>query len=111
MNQTLEAIKSKKMRKKIEIAVTSAEAAKCYRHGQYGEVISLSHKIYEMPDRNTRANVEVGLLCAKAYIKLGDTEQARSMLGHVIKYGGKLYDATEAQTLLAKLDGTDNKEN
>lgn len=110
MNQALEAIKNKKTLKKTELSVVAAEAKKCYRHGQYGEVIALSHKIYKMPGRNTRANVAVGLLCAKAYIKLGDPEQARNMLGHVIKYGGKLYEVTEAQRLLAELDGKQSKE-
>lgn len=90
-------IKNKKQRKALEPTALCAQASDCFRRQDYARTVQI---LSEMKPANAKMDVDNTLLCAKAYLKLGEPERAKAKLLYVIGRGNKLYCVTEARRLL-----------
>lgn len=90
-------IKNKKQRKALEPNALCAKASDCFRRQDYAQTIQI---LSEMKPANARMEVGIALLCAEAYLKLGEPERAKAKLLYVIGHGNKLFCVTEARRLL-----------
>ncbi len=104
MLQYADEVKVPKQRMPFETMLLDARAQHHFRCGEYDEMLQTLAAMQSRPDYGPVGKVNDDLMCAKAYIRMGDTERAREKLFSVITRGNKLYAVTEAHLLLPTLN-------
>ena len=94
-------LKPGKQKEKLRNTVESTRAAMHFCKGEYDQALQVlgRAKIENLGDR-----IENAMMYARVYLALGDTEKAVRPLTFVAENGNKLYFATEAKELLAKIN-------
>ena len=94
-------LKPGKQKEKLRNTVESTRAAMHFCKGEYDQALQVlgRAKIENLGDR-----IENAMMYARVYLALGDTEKAVRPLTFVAENGNKLYFATEAKALLAKIN-------
>ena len=93
-------IKKEKFKKSLEIEIVLGKVLDAYRKGDYQTVVeTLESSVLNV----FSSQITSSLTCAKAYLKLGETEKAKEKLEYVIENGNKLHCVTEAREMLSNL--------
>lgn len=90
-------IEDEKQKHDLEHAVYSIKVSEHMLRQEYTLAIEI---LNGMKPTSLRSEVDDALLCAKAYLALGETERAKEKLRFVAARGNKLYCVTEARQLL-----------
>lgn len=90
-------IKNRKQQKALAPNALCAKASDCFRRQDYAQTLRI---LGELKPANARMDVEIALLCAETYLKLGEPERAKAKLLYVIEHGNKLFCVAEARKLL-----------
>lgn len=94
-------LKPGEQKEKLRNAVESSQAAMHFCKGEYDQALQVlsTAKIENLSDR-----IENAMMYARVYLVMGETEKAVKPLTFVAENGNKLYFATEAKALLAKIN-------
>lgn len=91
-----------RMKRKFSPTMQTLRAESHYRRGEYAQALQCLESI---PQSTLRNQVELALLHGQCALALGDREKAAEKLRFAAEKGYKLYTATRAKQLLAKIGG------
>jgi len=97
-------MKENKQKRNLLVTMDVATAEKIFKNGDFVKTIQI---INSTVPSNLYMTVTNSLLCAKAYLELGEKEKAAEKLRFVIDSGNKLYVVSEAKELLKKCEKSD----
>lgn len=94
-------LKNKKQKELLKDTMQIANAANCFRHGEYGQCLSL---IGDTHDGCLSIQISKAMLAANACLKLGKNDRAKEELQFVVQNGNKFYAVTQAKKMLEKFE-------
>lgn len=99
-------MKPGKQKEQLRRVVEANRAADHFCRGEYQQTLGV---LSQAKPENLCDRIENAMMYARTYLALGETEKARKPLQFVAENGNKLYFATEAKELLAKINMEETK--
>lgn len=99
--QIYQDMKPGKQKEKLRHAIEANRAACDFCNGDYAQAL---HHLGQVKPGNLSERIENAMLYGRTYLAMGETEKAVKPLRFVAERGNKLYFATEAKELLAKIN-------